>query len=305
MNYMPWFSQNFLQLRIMVNETSKPWLDFFSFQHNGFLICPWLEVQHIHLTTLQLLVKDPIYFLIDCLNLENYIYLVVDGSYIHLYNRKSKFPHPIFIYGYDLSKEIFYVADFFRAKFEFAEISFAELKKAYSNINEEDFAFNGAKLIKFRKADDQYSFDIGNFMDLLTDYIDTRDTRRRYRSERNYMMGEALGFHNVYTKLGKDINEYINVPRIFHMTSFHIFYEHKKALSLILKYLENEGYLKEEYNLERIINNSLILRNTLLKYSLKSNRRSIIRSTELLGEIKREEEALLKKCYEELRNSKL
>ncbi|MFF2912682.1 hypothetical protein [Paenibacillus sp. NPDC057934] len=301
-NYMPWFSQNFLQLRVMLDEKSKPWLDFFTFQHDGFLICPWLEVEHIHLSTLQSMIGDPIFFLINLINLENYIYIVVDGSLISLYNieSKSKFPHPIFIHGYDLSKEVFFVADFFESHFIFAEVPFSELREAYLNIEKEDFSFNGAKLIKFRESGNEFSFDINNMMVLLADYIYTRDTRRRYRSERNYMIDEGLGFNNIYTRLSKDIHRNMEFYSALDITSFHVFYEHKKTLSLILKYLKCEGYIKNDYNLDQICKNSLLLRNTLLKYSFTRNRGSIIRSIELLEKIREEEEALLKRCYEEL-----
>lgn len=77
-----------------------------------------------HFSREQLAEKDIATFIIDCINENKYVYLVTECKHISVHNYDHPFPHPLIIFGYDRSRDIFHIADFFLMVFFFFSRSF-------------------------------------------------------------------------------------------------------------------------------------------------------------------------------------
>ncbi|GGG89366.1 hypothetical protein [Paenibacillus radicis (ex Gao et al. 2016)] len=266
-DYMPWFCGNYIQLRVMNDLSSKAWLDFYSYLHKGMHACPFLDIQHMNLDTLRGWGSGIVDFLIKMIDLQNYVYVVVETSQISIYPsyQKRRFAHPIFVYGYDKTEERFYVGDFFKPTFEYSTASFAEVDAAFRAVSADDFGFNGAKIIQYNKKA-KFELDLWNVTEMFRDYLYTRDSFGRYRLIQTPDPGEAVGMEHVYTRLIKDVEIHIDNPDLFQHTSFHVLYEHKKAISFILSFLQKQGYIGQNYGYEKVEEKSLMLRNRVLRY---------------------------------------
>ena len=50
-----------------------------------------------------------------------------------------KFPHELFIYGYDMDKEVFHVGDFtFKDHYSYNTVSFEDVRRGYDDITASD-----------------------------------------------------------------------------------------------------------------------------------------------------------------------
>lgn len=104
-----WIISNFIQV------VSRPYSHSFGFQN--YIKSPFITYQQIK--------KDLVMpkwdydisaFLIDCLNREYYVFMLVDVSKLPVSSRYKSgeyYSHDIFIYGYDLEQQLFYIADHF------------------------------------------------------------------------------------------------------------------------------------------------------------------------------------------------
>ncbi|EFM11961.1 hypothetical protein PaecuDRAFT_1569 [Paenibacillus curdlanolyticus YK9] len=301
-DFMPWFCNQFTQLRVIEDPASQPWLDFYSYMYDEFPICPWLKTEHLsHETVLRC--GDGIeQFLMDSLRMERYVYIVVECRYVSLYPAFGKYdsPHPLFVYGFDQAQRIFYVADFFKGQFEFGTVSFDEMRMSILHYKKRDNNFEGAKLIAFNPGGAAYRFDFEQFRELLKDYVLNRDTRLRYRFLLQVNAEEQLGIDPAYARLRRDIQHSVqNSGSELHVTSFHVLYEHKKTLAATLRYLREQGHITGEYDMGQLERQGRLLRNLIVKFGLSRSAAVAQRAIEQLDAMWEGEKRLLLRCIQE------
>jgi|GEM_PF-1664316 len=306
--YMPWFCSNYIQLRVVHNPELAAWVDFYSFLYRGFHMCPLLDIQHIHQATINNFCSTITEFLIKSINEYNYIYLVINCEFISMCPEFHKFksPHPILIYGYDEEQKIFHTGGFyFDEKFSFSPIPFVEMDQAFRETSPEDFYFDGAKLIRPRQGTD-YATDIALIKSLLQDYINGYDTRARYRMDRNLNPDESVGMEYVYRRFSSDLvaaRDHSDSGRL-HLTSFHVFLEHKKALYMIVQFLKEQGFLQKNYDLFQLEKKAQVIRNLILKYIMSGNLAALSKAEEQLHIMYNSEKNCLSTIIEELEELK-
>ncbi|KWX81043.1 hypothetical protein AMQ84_01250, partial [Paenibacillus riograndensis] len=110
---------------------------------------------------------------------------------------------------------------------------------------------------------------------LLRDYLYERDTSNRYRAFEGPLPGsdDRTWGLEVYSSLIRAINQ-IKISPVT-LRSLHALYEHKRLMTMRVNYLYSNKFIESSSKLigffEQIENESLLIRNLFIKYSLNDN----------------------------------
>lgn len=112
-----WIYSNYIQL-YMNRDYKHNWGDFyfpFPYELRPSDTCKWILSQKIKRDTV-IKKGSVIDFIIDSINSDNYVHTMLNYYYVpvSVHYKKTHSHHDMLIYGYDLDKKIFHVADFFR-----------------------------------------------------------------------------------------------------------------------------------------------------------------------------------------------
>lgn len=222
---------------------------------------------------------DFIEFLINAINSGYYVYSYLNMKNISHYKHNFDMRHCPLIYGYNLEKKIFYVADFFyNQKYSFETCTFDEIKLAIS-YKEEDFCdFYKYLLFRCIKKKDgfKYEYSLEDLKSKLIDYYNSHNlfTKGYYQFQSNdfeeslynlipndYSFDFGLKCYDAAIELTN--NKKINKKQL------HLFYCQKVLMKLRLEFLhehfnlKNFDWLYNECNY--LLDTSLMTRNIYLK----------------------------------------
>lgn len=237
----------------------------------GFETC---ELFHTQLLTREFIDRfhydDLTDFFIGCIDMDYYIYGVFDEGCFLSKGRYKKFPHELFIYGYDTERRVFETADFFNGFYSFLEVPFHKIEEAYKNINyEEDYLKSERTTIVLSKMKQEIQSDLINLfvLDGLQNYLDDEPLFNQIYGTRVY--DHVISYY--LENRNKDFND---------VKPLHNLYIHKVLMSMRLKYMmENNhigdiDYLINDY--KKLEDNMLMYRNLYLKYRYEKTRPEII-----------------------------
>lgn len=305
--YLPWLFKNYLQIYYVLEQ-------YFDFYINiyGLTSCPFIKVSKNknHVLDNHLFIE----YCLKKLANQEYMCVVIDGYYVSSYSsyKMYSFPHPIFIYGFDTSNELFYTADFFRnGKFSFSTVSFYELDQGFRMLEDNKFWWQGHYLLKYiDQAED--SIDISTIKAILCSYL----KGEKYKGieyfdvdgtahELNYAI-KSYVFYNleVYDSVLFSLNLVKNnIDHIIDYKIFAILAEHKMLLMHLCNYLYQEKYLhhsalKDKFS--SLYNTALLLRNIILKFSMTKKASLIESAIETLKKVKNLEIECITKLVQEL-----
>ncbi|MDR3046764.1 MAG: hypothetical protein LBU51_03995 [Bacteroidales bacterium] len=261
--YLPWFFLNYLQIRIHEDGA-----DFYNF-YTAHFSCPFLDTSYLPKQFISRHINTEITnFFTSCIDDNLYIISLINVSFIELYSQDYDNMHPIFIYGYNKDKEIFYVADFFiHGRFSFRETSFKEVSLAYENCDDTQHWQHGVHLLKPIEYNKKYS--LIYFVDTLKRYLYGYEPSVGYNQ--NIDTKVEFGLNAFYDRLNKEIEQFKGNQR-HDERIFAIFCEHKIVLRLLSEFLIKNGCekfneLQREYN--DLYEKSMTFRNNYLRYRLK------------------------------------
>lgn len=295
---LPWINSNFIQLEYGDADL----LDF----HMPLIErhCPFIKYQKIERKLIKLLKIDLIDFFINCLNLDQYVFISVNRyfmpPYEFFYNKINRDHGPI-IFGYDTEKKTFDIADYFGGKYSFKKVSFSEIYEGYSNVVNENSA---VEIFEFNH-DADYSFNINNVVNYLSDYVESRNSHQRlgiYYNQPQWNYGLE-----VYQKLEDVLNEilYKNRSDFRDRRSFHLFWLHKHLMFKRLIHLEESFLIRsgrsDAYKI--IESNAMLIKNIYLKYLLTKQNNLLNKIIELLKITQIEEQSVLLNVLNDLDKS--
>lgn len=232
---------------------------------------------------------------------------LVDNFYIPAssHYRKRSFRHDIFIYGFDLIEEKFYIADsFVDGVYSYTTCFFSELRDAYLKldpikdeigaINPNSGFRNNVRLLSF-KPDVVYNIDVDFIKGCLNDYLlgtFSQHTTRDLRESHTY------GIKTVDHLL--EYLELLSSDKVhFDIRPFHAHYEHKKMMVCRIDFLAQHGLLpshEELYrNYKKLEEATLIQRNRMLKYMIIHKEQILKNVAESYKDITRKEREILLK----------
>ena len=124
------FLLNTFILPIIENNGYIKYHDFF------YRNCPLINSQKISLEVIQRFFKKITDFIIFAIDNQQYVMIPIDNFYIEAYKTEHHFSHALFIYGYNLNENLFFISDNFEnGVYQNKSCSFNELEKAYNSFN--------------------------------------------------------------------------------------------------------------------------------------------------------------------------
>jgi len=276
--------------------------------------CPYLITAPITSEQIEAYCGNVIDFITKTIDVNGYVYGVFDEAKILCDAEVDyKFPHELFIYGYDLEKEVFYVGDFtFKDHYSRSEVSFKDIEKGYKDIQVgEDHTFKddykghrGLYVIMKNTDSPVYELDIKLIKDTLKEYLNSMDTKNHFRMMRNRFDDTTFGV-NVYDRVLDTINKQVASDEPdFDIRALHLMYDHKVLMNERLKYLMANGYI--EYNEDvlkgygLVVKNMLAARNLLVRISITGDSSVASRFKMYLDIAKEKEVGVLFKVLAEL-----
>jgi hypothetical protein len=244
--------------------------------------CPYLITSLLTNQQIESYCGNIIDFIIKTIDLDGYVYGVFDEARILSdIDVDYKFPHELFIYGYDMDKEIFYVGDFtFQDKYSYNTVSFEDVRRGYEVISApEDHMFKddykgtrGLFVIQKNVNTVYYDVDTALIRDTIREYLSSADTKNHFRMMRNRFNDTTFGI-KVYDRVLDRIHLQMEKKEPdFDVRALHIMYDHKVLMYERIKYLMANGYLNYDQDIldtyQLVVKNMLTARNLLIKISI-------------------------------------
>ncbi len=247
--------------------------------------CPYLITSLMTKDQITSYCGDIVDFIIKTIDLGGYVYGVFDEAKILSdVEVDYKFPHELFIYGYDLEGEGFYCGDFtFKDKYAHNKLSFEDVRKGYEVISasedhmfKDDYKGTRGLYVIFKNTDTcYYDVDTTLIRDTLREYLNSQDTKNHFRMMRNRFSDTTFGVE-VYDVVLKRIMEQLSKDEPdFDIRALHVMYDHKVLMLERIKYLMANGYLNYDEDLitsySEVVKNMKAARNLLIKISISED----------------------------------
>jgi|LSQX01.1.fsa_nt_gb hypothetical protein len=289
---LPWYYSNYIQL-VSGNSFATP----MTFYPNWFDANPLLYIQTFKKEIMKFGNIDIHSFIKDCIDNKTYFYSAFDEFYVprRRYYGNHHFCHNFLIYGYDLSEQEYILIGFDERRFYgTTSITFAQFEDAF--FSETSIPEN-VHLLE-RKEGYKYDFNLKLVYETLEDYLYRKNTSERYSNSiyDNKIAGRHWGL-DIYKRLREYFELLICGNVLNDIRLLHILYEHKKVMVSRLKYMEDNGYVKNcsylHENYKNMENKSIVMRNVQLKYSATSDNQYLKTIIDMLSEMEQEEKELM------------
>lgn len=279
-----WIYSNYIQIRSYFDKDANSKSDILFVDcmpsDNSLKDCPYLLAQPITQQQILTYSGDFLQFLLKSLDMSYYIFGICDET--DMLNREWRILHQIFIYGYDLEKQVFHVGDFtFTGKFSYTTVPFNTLVEGFLNVKPgEDFVFDaehkdmyGLYLLSKNLGKKYYSFDAKYVKRNINEYLNCTNTEEHYRHNRNYEDKFIFGV-DVYTAIVKQITLLEEgIVQRYDYRPFHVIYDHKVLMKDRLQYMMDNNYIPNDHAIlddyEEVKKTVLFTRNSFLRASNK------------------------------------
>ncbi len=255
---------------------------------------------------------DVLDFIIKTIDMGGYVYGVFDEAKILCdVDLDYKFPHELFIYGYDKEKKIFNVGDFtFNEKYAHTTVTFEEVERGYNVIApKDDHMFKddykgtrGLYVIWKNNETPYYELDKTLVIRTLHEYLECQDTKDHFRMMRNRFDDTVFGI-DVYDSVLEQVEKQVEAGD-FDIRSTHVMYDHKVLMQGRLEYLMEKGLLKKDQALldayATVVENVLAARNLVIRISISGDTSAKSRFKGYFDDAKKTEVEVLKKVLAEL-----
>ncbi len=319
-----WFYTNYIQLFSKLNTNSIWSLHFFPdiymVQNNQYFI----DVAHINEQVMEIEKRTIVEKVREWINNGYYVCVILAESKLpgtQSYGRKAT-PHPQFLFGYDLSDSTFKMTNFNHfGKYSVIDIKFDvfenalfsdDTTRAMEIYNSWDHSFSGKFLFilyKFNnKVQFKYELDIYKIKESFEDYLLSKDTSILYKREFPWILEYSDSQWGL--KVYENLIYYLEnlTEKMTGYQAFHGLWEHKKIMTSRLMYLEKLGYLNSAFEFadkyRDIENCANYIRLNILKSSISSKQFNMKKLVLSLKKICQEEEAILTKVHDLLKDKK-
>ncbi len=274
--------------------------------------CPYLIFSLITKPQIESYCGDVVDFIVKTIDLGGYVYGAFDEArMISDVSVDYKFSHELFIYGYNMEEEVFYVGDFtFKDKYAYTTVTFDAVKRGFDVLSAgEDHVFRddykGTRgLYVIQKNVDSKYYDIDRVLikRTLEEYLTGADTKEHFRMMRNRFDDTVFGV-NVYEALKARVDKQLHKEEPdFDIRALHIAYDHKVLMLDRLKYLmANEVIPFNQQMLDDyavVVEDMLTARNLLVRISVTDEIEAGDRIAGYLDDAKEKEIAILSRVTE-------
>ncbi|HEX3047043.1 MAG TPA: hypothetical protein VHY08_19975 [Bacillota bacterium] len=284
-NSIQWFYNHYLQLLAYVDFSRGYYVDFCA--PIPWRSCPWIHAQRITRELIGKKWETITDFIIDCIDLDCYVYLYLDQFYIAAAAPYQKYhlAHDTFIFGYDLQNQTFDVADFYKySKYCYTKATFSQIGAAYQTLDLSNIPDNLQGIVLLKPVPyAEYQFDIQVMAELLQDYLLARKSSKSYTDGYRLDIGAKNDRYyygmDIYRLLPKHLEYYLNGQGPLDIRAFHVILDHKTLMLARIKYLIDNNYLHqvdsiyEDY--QKVVKQAVNLRSLALKAILSKEGKTI------------------------------
>lgn len=215
--------------------------------------------------------RSPVAFVKDMINDGYYVRWNMDRRYVSCASeyKKSRFFHPIIIYGYDFTH--LYVADFFDGSFSLEKAKRAGIRNAFNaqepprnNDSRHDYT---REVAVHKLRDWPYRFYLEDIRNGVEDYLNSQDSTRKFMkssAHRDQIFAYGLDCYDVIRKNVTD-------EGMTDIRPFHVLCDHKAMMSFRMHYLRENQYIEANdfedlvQELDVLTNRTVLLRNFVIK----------------------------------------
>jgi hypothetical protein len=317
----PWFYSNYIQL--VCNTLFKE--NFFDFDNICSILVgdhwvdsiypgnPWIIRNSIEGYMLDDFQLDPCKVVISAIDHKDYIVTTLDSYYIpdtKLYKTGHQY-HEVLIYGYSESQNIYQFnaltfdkSDSFKAITIYSDavkMSFNQTGSKKFYYQESEHFYNPIKFLRIDK-NFSYNFRLADLKKSLLSYLECDNYLGRFEFLRNKSDTLVFGL-NVYAELERYLSEFVHQSNNVDIRAFCILHEHKKCMTLRMKFVsENFDNIKGIEHIilecEKAEELCLLIRNLMIKYSIRYDVKILIKVIALLKKAKYIEENYLRSFIE-------
>ncbi|OMF98445.1 hypothetical protein [Paenibacillus sp. FSL R7-0337] len=258
----PWIFNNFIQIRY-----ARGW-EIYTFDNHHMLLqnCPGLSFYILPQEIVKLKFGSLKKTIIDAIDNGYYLFIFIDRYYLHVTDsyEKEHFFHELFIFGYDIERDIVFIADnLVDGKYITTECPFSELEEGYTSIVSEYSFMTDIRFLK-PNSDVDCKINLKQIIYGLENYL---------HSKRTFDLLEEQEFQYGFNAIKLIFDDLDGELGSLDYRAFHFLYEHKILMELRLKYLADKAIIGEEIksilsDSQKLKNNYLLLRNLVLKYNI-------------------------------------
>ncbi len=301
-DFEKWFVSNYIQLRYYP-ETN--WLNFYRLEafETGIELCPLIDLQVVKSEMLKINNINIEDLIINCIKQNCYVWIFIDEFYDpnRIAYKTTHVIHENFIYGVDPEEKCFYSAGFdLWQSYSFSKINFEDLKKAFYSV-----PYNLPVKMLNPNTKANYKFEIDNTKNLLYDYLNSQNTSLRNTMFKN-SSGDCVYGMDIYEYLKKYFEGFLYKKGESDIRILHILWEHKKCMSIRIRYLFENNYLNRSGFsdfmdvFKPIENKALLTRNLQMKYNITHDSNIIKKIIRYIDEIYNEEAVILNRILENI-----
>ncbi|MDT0124336.1 hypothetical protein Q9R46_16880 [Paenibacillus sp. RRE4] len=301
--FLGWYYTNYTQLYTFNNRQNPVGdfkIDFYS--HNGkYPNIPFLASANMDGRIIRTFEKSILDIVIENIDLNYYLEVGIDEYYWS--NKKSymqeHFHHDNLIYGYnDKDRVLYYLGYNQDMIFGQYSVSYEEFVLSFTEDPDSTIKFikNITPELTSKTTKYVYHFNLNFDMDIfriyLEDFLQSTNSFLTHRGSENSVFGLAI-----YDELINRFSDDILLSK--DMRLYRIIWEHKNVFNKRIDYLNSKGYLKTgsyeslSSKSKSLCNESLLLKNLSMKYSITNDMKVFLKISNKLKEIQLFEEQLV------------
>lgn len=279
-----------------------------------FYNIPFLEVRTMDKEFLLKEVKDPLEFVKHAMEEDYYVMTIADEYHIPGKKKyqKEHFMHLIMFHGYSSEEQCLYSSGYTDMNvFVEQTVSFDDFIKAFLSAEGDNKGIRDHYVMLLRHQDKnrlkfpqsnynyfEYNFDLDYIKRMLKEYLDSEQTDRKLGMYQNPNQNLSWGI-TIYENIIQNFDLILSQPKLkqTEYKAFHGLVEHKDMMINRIKYMGENGYLRNWEDLlscyEGIEKETKILRNNVLRYDFTLDGGLLEKSKVLAKSIKSLEEEVI------------
>ncbi|GFN29884.1 hypothetical protein [Paenibacillus xylaniclasticus] len=300
-----WFNCNYIQLYSKKSESESFAVNYYEFDRLG-MKTPFIAECYTKRSIISKYV-NPVQFVKDSISNNQYVMTFLDEYYLpdRWAYQKIHFIHDTLIYGFDDERGVVHIAGFDATRtFTFTEVDMRDFEQAYSTTEQGvgPIVIHADGIHSYElKLDRTYTFDLSIIIEMMEDYLYSRNTSERFRmyyDPVDHIYGLNT-YDSVIDYLTNSGNEMIDTKVL------HVIYEHKKTMTSRLRYLQEEKgiavdpWVIEQYSLIEEL--SFKTRASALKYEITMSPSLLSKMVDELRKMREMEQAVLERLIPQLK----
>ncbi|GFN33043.1 hypothetical protein [Paenibacillus xylaniclasticus] len=309
-SYPAWIYSGFLQLELIQGLNGQDTVVNYSHHTTPEQDCPWIDVSRITFEEIEAQ-GNWIDFYKQMLSEGKYIYQFVNQydipGYFHYQSRVEQ--HDPLIIGFDEEREVFILLDYHRDKsgsmyYGHFEVKYEHLEQGIRSLPARLNWLGCVELWQY-KPEMTYDFDVKGVMQALSDYLNSTYTPHR---EPTWISTPVLDYGmNIYKHLFRQLEAARTSDQTGDFRFFHVLSDHKILMLERLKYMHQQGLIREASVLAygELYEEISTVRALLLKFGLVRRVSTLDKIVSILQSVVDNERQILTEVYDELKQLQL